>query len=73
MKKLLTLATLITLKISTVLAYHGTHNASGGSTLPIYETVGDNALYLFLPFWPTALFSTGLCRHILIENTKIQL
>lgn len=50
MRKLLTLATLITLEASSVLAYHGTE-ATGGSALPIYEAASDNILYLVLPFF----------------------
>jgi len=50
MKKLLTLASLITLKISSVFAYHGTET-TGSSSLPIYESGIDNLLYLALPFF----------------------
>ncbi len=49
MKKLLALAALINLKISTVLGYHGTQ-PSGGSSLPIHESMGDNFLYIAIPF-----------------------
>lgn len=73
MKKLVFLLALFNLKLSHVLAYHGTET-TGGSSLPVYESSTQNLMYLIIPFLLYSLVLHQLMQTYLdrryVDNRK---